>query len=50
MLISTKNGVIFMKKFLAILMSLTVVFSAIGVSAASVPKFMEATYNNYTAD
>ena len=39
-----------MKKFLAILMSLTVVFSAIGVSAASVPKFMEATYNNYTAD
>lgn len=39
-----------MKRVLAFLLSLSVIFSAIGVSAASVPEFMEATYNNYTAD
>ncbi len=39
-----------MKKFVLLLLTVIITFSAFGVSAASVPKFMEQTYTNYTAD
>ncbi len=39
-----------MKKIVLFLLSFAVIFSAFGVSAASVPNFMAQPYNNYTAD
>lgn len=39
-----------MRKITAIITSIMIFFSVIGVSAASVPSFMEEIYTNYTAD
>jgi len=39
-----------MKKFIALILLVVMSFSAFGASAASVPKFMDKIYENYTAD
>ena len=39
-----------MKKIFALVLTVVIAFSALTAGASSVPKFMEKSYNNYTAD